>query len=222
MIGGFEMSKDARTHKRYDTEQEKFWQGQFGDEYATRNTSELYIQENITFFQKVFSLIESPQALLEFGPNTGMNLSAINIINPDMKLTGVEINRHAAEKLEKDLPKADIRVDSFLEFKSEERWDFVFCKGVLIHIAPDRLCDAYDSLYDHSSAHILIAEYYNTSPIEVQYRGHSEKMFKRDFCGEILDRYPDLRLVDYGFIYHRDPHFNFYDDVTWFLLKKGA
>ena len=36
------------------------------------------------------------------------------------------------------------------------------------------------------------------------YRGHTARLFKRDFAGEMLDRFSDLRLVDYGFRYHRD------------------
>ncbi len=216
------MSDEKSASERYNTDQEMFWQGQFGDEYVGRNTSEDYIQENIVFFKKVFSLIDTPSSVLEFGPNSGMNLRAINALEPEIKLTGVEINEYAAAKLSKSLPSADIHVNSFLEFKSDQSWNFVFCKGVLIHIAPDRLGDAYDALYRHSNAHILVAEYYNITPLEVQYRGHAEKLFKRDFCGEMLDRYPDLKLIDYGFIYHRDPNFDFYDDVTWFLMEKTS
>jgi len=29
----------------------------------------------------------------------------------------------------------------------------------------------------------------------------------------------DLELVDYGFVYHRDPVFP-QDDINWFLMKK--
>ncbi|NDB35890.1 MAG: pseudaminic acid biosynthesis-associated methylase, partial [Flavobacteriia bacterium] len=42
---------------------------------------------------------------------------------------------------------------------------------------------------------------------------------KRDFAGELLDTFPDLRLVDYGFAYKRDTSFP-QDDITWFLLEK--
>ena len=41
------------------------------------------------------------------------------------------------------------------------------------------------------------------------------RLFKRDFAGEMLDRFSDLRLVDYGFRYHRDPAHPA-DDLTWF------
>jgi len=44
-------------------------------------------------------------------------------------------------------------------------------------------------------------------------------LFKRDFAGEMLDRYPALKLLDYGFVYRRDPLFP-QDDMTWFLLEK--
>jgi len=44
-------------------------------------------------------------------------------------------------------------------------------------------------------------------------------LFKRDFAGEMLDRFKDLELLDYGFVYHRDNNFP-QDDLNWFLLRK--
>jgi spore coat polysaccharide biosynthesis protein SpsF len=44
-------------------------------------------------------------------------------------------------------------------------------------------------------------------------------LFKRDFAGELLDRFSDLRLIDYGFVYRRDTHFPL-DDISWFLFEK--
>jgi spore coat polysaccharide biosynthesis protein SpsF len=35
----------------------------------------------------------------------------------------------------------------------------------------------------------------------------------------MLEKYPDLQLIDYGFCYKRDPAFP-QDDATWFLLEK--
>ena len=67
---------------------------------------------------------------------------------------------------------------------------------------------------------MLIAEYYNPTPVEVTYRGHSRRLFKRDFAGELLSAYDDLQLVDYGFSYHGDPVMP-QDDITWFLLEKN-
>jgi pseudaminic acid biosynthesis-associated methylase len=92
---------------------------------------------------------------------------------------------------------------------------------VLIHIDPGRLRDAYAALYNASRRYICLAEYYNPAPVEVTYRGHQGKLFKRDFAGEMLDLYGDLRLLDYGFQYRRDPLFP-QDDLTWFVLEKRA
>jgi len=46
-------------------------------------------------------------------------------------------------------------------------------------------------------------------------------LFKRDFAGEMLERFADLKLLDYGFVYRRDPNFP-QDDITWFLLEKSG
>jgi pseudaminic acid biosynthesis-associated methylase len=108
---------------------------------------------------------------------------------------------------------------SILEFNILSQWDMVFTKGVLIHINPNELQCVYQKMYDASKRYILVAEYYNPTPVEVAYRGYGSKLFKRDFAGEIMDKYPDLSLVDYGFTYHRDNSFA-HDDVNWFLMKK--
>ena len=97
--------------------------------------------------------------------------------------------------------------------------DFVLIKGVLIHLNPDVLPAVYDLLHAASTRFVCIVEYYNPSPVGIAYRGHADRLFKRDFAGELLARHADLRLVDYGFVYHADPNFP-QDDLTWFLLEK--
>jgi spore coat polysaccharide biosynthesis protein SpsF len=90
---------------------------------------------------------------------------------------------------------------------------------LLIHIDPARLDDVYEKLYETAARYILIVEYYNPTPVAVTYHGNAEQLFKRDFAGEMLDRFPSLNLADYGFTYHRDSNFP-QDDTTWFLLEK--
>ena len=84
---------------------------------------------------------------------------------------------------------------------------------------PEYLPQIYETLYQSTGRYLLVCEYYNPTPVQITYRGHSDRLFKRDFCGEVLDHYSDLHLVDYGFSYHRDPNFP-QDDSTWFLLEK--
>jgi spore coat polysaccharide biosynthesis protein SpsF len=84
------------------------------------------------------------------------------------------------------------------------------------------LSRAYEILYGASRRYICVVEYYNPSPVTIPYRGHGDRLFKRDFCGEMMDRFADLKLIAYGFAYHRDANFP-QDDLTWFLLeKKGS
>jgi spore coat polysaccharide biosynthesis protein SpsF len=90
---------------------------------------------------------------------------------------------------------------------------------VLIHINPEQLDLVYQKLNASSKKYILIAEYYNPSPVMIPYRGNEDRLFKRDFAGEMLEKYTDLSLVDYGFAYRKDPIFP-QDDITWFLLEK--
>ena len=156
--------------------------------------------------------------MIEFGANIGLNLKALKKILPNAALHGIEINLKAYEILEK-WGGAKAYHQSILDFKTNVKFDFVLTKCVLIHINPDQISKVYESLYDASKKYICIIEYYNPKPVEIAYRGHRNKLFKRDFAGEMLDIYHDLNLVTYGFVYHRDLHFP-QDDITWFLLKK--
>ena len=108
--------------------------------------------------------------------------------------------------------------DTILNSELIDQFDFVFTKGVLIHINPIDLVKTYAKIYSASSKYIMIAEYYNPSPVELTYRGETGKLFKRDFAGEMLSLYDDLELIDYGFAYHRDKYPQ--DDINWFLLRK--
>ena len=77
----------------------------------------------------------------------------------------------------------------------------------------------YERLYHSTGRYLMLAEYYNPAPVAIPYRGHRDRLFKRDFAGELLDAYADLSLVDYGFAYRRDPNFP-QDDINWFLMEK--
>ena len=206
--------------KKYNSEQEKFWAGNFGDEYISRNTDEKLLSSNLKLFSKIFSSIDSIESVIEYGPNVGLNLRAINTLFPDIQLSGVEINENAIKELSK-IKNIESFHQSILDFQANKQWDFVFTKGVLIHIAPDDLSKIYNILYKTSRKWICLIEYYNPTPIEIEYRGYSEKLYKRDFCSDLRDKYPDLKLIDYGFVYHDDP-VSPQDDLTWFLLSKDS
>lgn len=206
----------------YKTEQEEFWSGEFGNNYINRNCSRELLASNIALFSSILSKTEHLRDVIEFGSNIGLNLKAIRTLIPEIDCSAVEINSKAAEVLRDDSffdGKIKVFEQSILDFEPRREYDFVLIKGVLIHINPQELVDVYEKLYSSSKRYICMVEYYNPSPVTVRYRGNENRLFKRDFAGEFIDRYPDVRLVDYGFKYHRSVHFP-QDDFTWFLMEK--
>jgi spore coat polysaccharide biosynthesis protein SpsF len=201
------------------TEQESFWEGTFGDDYCGRNRGANWVAANAALFSKALARTCSVHDILELGSNIGLNLMALRLLLPGAGLSAVEINKKAAEELKSNVPGVDLHLTSLLDFQPERTWDLVFTKGVLIHINPANLARAYDLMYRASSRYILTCEYYNPVPQQISYRGHENKLFKRDFAGDLLDRFPDLRLLDYGFVYRRDALFP-QDDMSWFLMEK--
>jgi spore coat polysaccharide biosynthesis protein SpsF len=204
---------------QYSTEQEAFWAGTFGDEYIQRNRSQEYLAANLNFFSKALKQVGKPSSILEFGANIGMNLRAIKLLFPNIEASGIELNETAASQLSEFLGPDNVFNGSIFDYPVTKSFDLSLIKGVLIHIHPEMLPLVYEKLYNASHKYILVCEYYNPSPVSIPYRGHSDRLFKRDFAGEMLDTYSDLRLVDYGFAYKRDTSFP-QDDITWFLLKK--
>jgi pseudaminic acid biosynthesis-associated methylase len=202
----------------YKTEQEKFWAGEFGTEYINRNQGERLITPIVMLFGKILKSAPHIKSAIELGCNIGLNLQALIKINKDFELCGYEINKIAARKA-KELKIANIVCDTILnKIPTQKTFDLSFTKGVLIHIDPTELNKVYQNLYDLSNRYILVCEYYNPTPVMVKYRANEDKLFKRDFAGELTDKF-NLRLIDYGFVYHRDNYFP-QDDLTWFLLEK--
>lgn len=151
-----------------------------------------------------------------------MNIKAIKQLLPFAKISAIEINKKACEELDKiDMGGGgEIFNDSVLNVNLVCKYDFAFIKGVLIHLNPDELHNVYNRLYEcvKLNGYIMIAEYYNPTPVMVEYRGYKDKLFKRDFAGELMDKYPSLELLDYGFTYRRK---SLNDDMNWFLMKKN-
>lgn len=203
----------------YKTEQEAFWAGEFGDDYIERNKSQRLLAANLNFFSKALKAAGKVESVVEFGCNVAMNLRALKLLYPEQNQFGVEINAKAAAEAEAFLGQENILNGSIFDFKPETQFELSLIKGVLIHINPDMLEEVYNRLYTASKKYILICEYYNPTPVAINYRGHTDRLYKRDFCGEMLEKHKDLKLVDYGFAYKKDPAFS-QDDITWFLLEK--
>jgi pseudaminic acid biosynthesis-associated methylase len=203
----------------FKTEQETFWAGNFGTEYIKRNQGDALLASNLYFFAKALRAARGVRTCIEFGANIGMNLKALKLLHPEQEQHGIEINPDAARELALIVPPTHVYRSSILDFNPQQTWDLTLIKGVLIHIKPEELPQVYDKLVAACEKYLLVAEYYNPVPVAIPYRGHTDRLFKRDFAGEIMDRHPQMELIDYGFAYRRDPNFP-QDDITWFLMEK--
>lgn len=204
----------------FKTAQEAFWAGEFGSDYISRNESKELLASNLNFFSTAMRRMDQISSCIEFGANIGMNLKAIKLLHPAVSLNAIEINTVAAEQLKQVIGDTGVFNGSIFDYPVTSQFDLALIKGVLIHINPDMLPTVYEKLYQSSGKYILVCEYYNPSPVTISYRGHEDRLFKRDFAGEMLEKYSDLKLLDYGFSYNRDAVFP-QDDITWFLMEKN-
>lgn len=202
-----------------------FWRKDFGDEYIERNRSPELIKNNEALFRKALlpMAYTTPMRIIEFGANIGLNIHALRRIGPfsTCEFSAVEPNEKAAEELRKI---DGVNVYQTAMQDTDAPWgggyDLSLSKGLLIHVSPADLLTAYSTIYRSSRRYILLVEYFSPSPREILYRGEAGRLWARDFCGEMMDAYPDLRRVAYGFVDRRDPHPQ--DDVTWYLLERTA
>jgi pseudaminic acid biosynthesis-associated methylase len=200
--------------------QEAFWAGEFGDAYIARNESPELLASYVHLLSNALRRAGRIDSAIEFGANIGLNLLALRTLRANVELAAIEINARAAERLAR-IEGVKVHHGSIVDAHAAKTYDLAFVAGVLIHLAPELLPDVYRRLVEASHRYVLVSEYYNPAPVMVPYRGHAERLYKRDFAGEILDAFPNLKLVDYGFQYRRDPNFP-HDDVTWFLMEKSA
>ena len=199
-------------------ETNEFWKGAFGNSYQERQKESKVgsVESNIQFFIK--SIYEYFQhrdlnSIVEVGAGTGQNIKALHETWPEINLKSIELNPIAAHQI----PYGEVYIGDALKIEWPKA-DLVLTKGFLIHIPPEDIPCIFDKIINAANKYILLCEYYNPTPIEIPYRGHAGKLWKRDFAGEMLDRYPQLSLADYGFAYHLDEYPQ--DDLNWFLLEK--
>ena len=192
---------------------ENFWAGEFGDEYSARNVGR--VENNFMLFSDILDELEI-DSIIEYGAGSGENIVALRKLFPYAHIDCVEINEYACERLRK-IEDVGVYWGSVFDVPIADKYDLVLSKGFLIHVYPDEIGKIYEKIYNSSSKYILLCEYYNPTLLSIDYRGVKNKLWKRDFAGDMIDKY-GLTLIRYGFVYHRDEFPQ--DDISWFLLKK--
>lgn len=187
-----------------------FWAGNFGTEYHKRDVRE--VEKTMNLWRKMIWHAGTIRSAIEFGAGTGTNLEALKILT-NCRTAGVEINPDAFTKMA-----ADVGYLSPVLDVTPEPCKLAFTKGFLIHVPPEDLQAVYSKIFNASTKYVLLCEYFNPVPVEIEYRGHSGRLWKRDFAREMMESFP-LTLIDYGFSYGQDPEMPS-DNMNWFLLSK--
>jgi pseudaminic acid biosynthesis-associated methylase len=193
---------------------EKLWSSEFGDAYVERNRAAGNKRE--PFWQKVLDEF-SAQTVLEVGCNIGANLRWIAALRPPQQVYGVDINLKALNELRRTMPDVNAIWSPGRELPFRDRWfDLVFTMGVLIHQPESTLPLVMAEIVRCSRRYVLCGEYFAEQTIEVPYRNQSGALFKRNYGRIYQELFPELRLIQRGFL-GRDEG---WDDVTHWMFEK--
>ncbi len=208
--------------------QHEFWKGDFGKKYLTRNT--LTSKELDLHYKKMFGVtrtsmnedflktIPKEAKILEVGVNYGMQLRMLSDLGYT-NLYGVELNHNIAKVGRETNSDFNIIEGNALDLPFKDGFfDVVFTSNVLIHVAPKDRVKAISEIYRCSRSYIWGFEYYNEKSTEIEYRGHTNVLWKTDFPKLYQTTFPDLKLVEQ----------KLYPDLTsdnrdvMYLFKKGT
>jgi len=203
-------------------EQESFWRDQYAREYRENNQS-FDRDLGVAGWKEMLRKAEVVRTILECGGNVGRNIGFLEICLPDAKKSLIELSPEAFQTATSAHALEHAFNGSILDSNLPTGYfDLVFTCGVLIHIHPDLLVANLEKMLAYSSKYLLIGEYFNRTPVMLEYHGQANKLFKRDFGKLALERLP-IELVDYGFLWGHIYDKAGFDDITWWLFrKKGA
>lgn len=187
------------------TEQELFWQSNFGSEYTQRNKyNDPQVLDEV--YVNTFGVSRSEMnaaclgdkdiiSMLECGSNIGNQLAVLQK-QGYKNLYGFDIQKDAVELSKQSLQDINIIWGSIFDnpFK-DDFFDLVYTSGVLIHIHPDDVIRAMKEIHRTSRRYIWGFEYYSETCEEINYRGNNDRLWKNDFAGLYLETFDDLKLV---------------------------
>ncbi|HRE47108.1 MAG TPA: methyltransferase domain-containing protein [Aggregatilineales bacterium] len=155
--------------------------------------------------------------VLEVGCNLGGNLRWVAQHTPAHEVYGIDVNLKALAHLRENVPGVNGIYSPARELPFRDRWfDLTFTMGVLIHQPDSTLPLVMAEIVRCSRRYVVCGEYYAEQPTEVPYRGQSGALIKRDFGRLYAELFPELRLLEKGFL-GRDQG---WDDVTYWVFEK--
>jgi len=199
-------------------EQQNFWANDYALEYIRKN-SEFDQRRGIEAWKTMLTRTDLISSMLECGCNIGRNLGFLNEAMPTVKKSVIEISKPAFDFVTSRYSLTEAFHGSIEASDLSGPFDLVFTIGVLIHIHPDYLLANMSRMFNYSQKYILLGEYFNRTPVMLEYQGEKDKLFKRDFGKLFIEKFP-VRLVDYGFLWGHIYNAAGFDDITWWLFEK--
>lgn len=209
------------------TRQEEEWGGQFGKEYTDRNVFTLDELENLYRDRYGFTRtgmnsefignLARGIKILEVGSNIGNQLLCLQ--NMGFKnLYGIELQSYAVELSKSRTKGINIIQSSAFDIPFKDGFfDLVFTSGLLIHIAPDDINAVLDEIHRCTKQYIWCFEYYSDVYTKIEYRGHTDLLWKANFSQLFLKHFNNVILV-------KEEHFRWLDNDSnidfMFLLQK--
>src|SRR5438105_2908530 len=200
-------------------EQEAFSAETYAEEYIRKN-AQFDHALGVEAWRKMLANAGPIESLLECGCNIGRNLRFLADLLPNARKSVIEISEPAYRFVTSEFALDETFNGPILDAPfAPGSFDLVFTTGVLIHIHPDNLLANMGRMFGLSRRFILIGEYFNRTPVMLEYQGEKDRLFKRDF-GKLFIEHHDVALVDYGFLWGHIYDAAGFDDITWWLFEK--
>jgi pseudaminic acid biosynthesis-associated methylase len=202
------------------TPQEDFWSDRITESYA-RDNSNFDEALGLIAWERILSKVNKSDisSYLECGSNIGRNIGFLSKLMPKASANIIELAKAPYEKCMSEFKIDESYLGPIKTATFNRQFDLVFSSGVLIHIHPDDLLNSMNRMFELSSRYIMIAEYFNRTPVMVSYHGEDDRLFKRDF-GKLFVENFDCKIVDYGFLWGYEFDSAGFDDITYWVFEK--
>jgi pseudaminic acid biosynthesis-associated methylase len=204
----------------FNSEQEKFWATTYAEDYIRKNHEFDHDLGSEAWKKMLVNTHGEINTFLECGCNIGRNIEQINRILPNAQPSIIEISEPAFRFVCSRYSFVHAFNGAILESPFDnDSFDLVFTMGVLIHINPEQLLAHMEKIFQYSSKYILMGEYFNRTPVSIEYQGKRDQLFKRDFGKLFIENF-EVNLIDYGFLWGHIYDSAGFGDITWWLFEK--
>lgn len=200
-------------------EQQTFWSKTYAEEYIRKNR-EFDAELGVECWSKMLAKAPDVRTILECGCNIGRNIQFLDRVKPEARKSIIEISKPAFDFVTSQFALERTFNGPIVDSDFAPRsFDLVYTMGVLIHIHPHDLLENMRKIFEYSKKYILIGEYFNRTPVMIEYQGQKDRLFKSDFGKTFIQEF-DVRLVDYGFLWGHIYDGAGFDDFTWWLFER--